>query len=122
MEAEGRYRLDAAGQVHEVLTAFGRAVAAAGQPATARAYTYTLCGFFACLDTDPGQRAAGRRWDAPPAENCAAIAAYRAANSAGAAVLLAALRRFYRMQFAAGATPTLPRSRCPSSAVRRAPA
>ena len=119
MQAGGRYRLDAAtaadnepfvvydatGGVDTVLTAFGRAVAAAGQPATARAYVYALASYFSFLDTDPAQQGVGRRWDAPPAEVRAAIAAYRAAHSGGAGVLLAALRRFYRMQFAVGSYP-----------------
>lgn len=117
MEAKGRYRLaattapngeiftvyDAAGRPHAALTAFARIVAAAGQPAAARAYTYALLAFFTFLEADSMQRAAGRRWDNIPEDVRAAIRAYVAHHAAGRGFFLAALHRFYRVQRDAGA-------------------
>ena len=117
METQGRYRIaattapegerftvyDAAVRPHAALTEFARIVAAAGQPAAARAYTYAILDFFAFLDTDPEQRATGRRWDAPPEDVRAAVGAYCARHPAGRGFFLAALHRFYRVQRDVGA-------------------
>ncbi len=115
MEAKERYRIEAttapdghtitvydlAGLPHAALTAFARNVAAS-QPAAAKAYTYAVLPYFAFLDTDPVQRAAGRRWDSPPGEIHVAVRAYLARHPEGRALFLAALRRFYRVQYALG--------------------
>jgi hypothetical protein len=117
MEATARYRIaattasdghiltayDTTGRPHAALTEFARIVSEAGQPAAARAYTYALLAFFAFLDADPVQRAAGRRWDARPGDVRAAIRAYVAHHPAGRDFFLAALHRFYRVQCDAGA-------------------
>lgn len=97
--ADGPFQVyDATGQRHIPLTAFGRAIAAAGQPAAARSYAYVLFPFFAFLDTDPVQRAAGRRWDSPPGEIRAALRAYLTRHADGRQYFLVALRRFYTVQ------------------------
>ncbi len=96
---------DATGQCHIPLTAFGRALAAAGQPATARSYAYALLPYFAFLDTDPVQRAAGRRWDSLASEIHAVVRAYLSRCPEKRTLFLAALRRFYRVQHALGAYP-----------------
>jgi len=67
---------DMTGRCHVPLTTFGRALAAVGQSAAAKAYTYAVFPYFAFLDTDPVQRAAGRRWDSPPGEIHAVVRAY----------------------------------------------
>jgi len=117
METKGRYRIEATmapdgqaltvydmmGRPHAVLTAFSRIIAVGGQSAAARAYTYALLPFFAFLDADPVQRAAGRRWDGPPEDVRAAVRAYVARHPAGRGFFLAALHRFYRVQRDAGA-------------------
>lgn len=117
MKADGRYQLavttvadgqlcvvyDPTNRPHAALGEFARVVAAGGQAAAARAYCYALLPFFAYLDTDPVQCAAGRRWDSPPDEVRAAIRAYIAHIPAGQHFFLAALRRFYRVQRDAGA-------------------
>jgi len=115
MEAKERYRIevttapsghtittyDMAGLPHAALTAFARTVATS-QPAAARAYCYAMFPFCAFLDTDPLQRAAGRRWDSPPGEIRAAVHVYLARRPEGRDLFLAALRRFYRVQHALG--------------------
>jgi len=117
METKGRYRIEARmapdgqsltvydmmGRPHAVLTAFSRIIAVGGQSAAARAYTYALLPFFAFLEADPVQRAAGRRWDGPPEDVRAAVHAYLARHPAGRDFFLAALHRFYRVQRDAGA-------------------
>lgn len=117
METKGRYRIEATmapdglsltvydmmGRPHAVLTAFSRIIAVGGQSAAARAYTYALLPFFAFLEADPVQRAAGRRWDGPPEDVRAAVHAYLARHPAGRDFFLAALHRFYRVQRDAGA-------------------
>ncbi len=117
METRGRYRIEATtapdgqalavydmtGQPHAALTAFARIVAAGGQSAAARAYTYALLPFFAFLDADPVQRATGRRWDDPPDDVRAAVRVYVARHPAGRGFFLTALPRFYRVQRDAGA-------------------
>lgn len=99
-DADGPFLVyDMVGRCHLPLTAFGRAIAAAGQPAAARSYAYVLLPFFAYLDTDSVQCAAGRRWDSPPGEIRAAVRAYIAHQAAGRRqYFLVALRRFYAIQ------------------------